>query len=74
MYENVTDPGSESATYTTEEILRISNHKAGPGCRCKECERLKNLEDKWITRLGTYHSPHGLNERDEIIRKARVTY
>ena len=59
---------------TTEEKLAASGHKAGPGCRCTECERLKNKEDKWITRMGSYHSPLGLNERDEIVKKARTTY
>ena len=59
---------------TTEEKLHKSSHKSGPGCRCNQCEILKNLEDKWITRLGSYHGHHGLNERDEIIRKARISY
>ena len=59
---------------TTEEKLQQSSHKAGPGCRCNQCEGLKNLEDKWITRLGSYHGHHGLNERDEITRKARIAY
>ena len=59
---------------TTEEKLAASGHKAGPGCRCRECERLKNMDDKWITRIGSYHSPLGLNERDEITKKAKTTY
>ena len=35
-------------------------------CRCKECERLKDVEDKWTLRLGSLHGPVGLNSRDEI--------
>ena len=59
---------------TTEEKLDASGHKTGPGCRCGECECLKNMEDKWITRIGSYHSPLGLNEQDKITKKARTTY
>ena len=51
---------------TNEESLRASNHQEGPGCRCSQCEKLKNLEDKWICRLGTLlgfhqHSPYMAN-------------
>ena len=59
---------------TSKEKTKASNHKAGEGCRCTECERLKELEDKWICRLGTFHGQFGLNERDEMKRKTRVGY
>ena len=59
---------------TNKEKTEASNHKAGEGCRCSECERLKELEDKWICRLGTFHGQFGLNERDEMKRKNRVGY
>ena len=59
---------------TSEEKLRASSHLAGPGCRCSECNGLKRMEDKWITRMGSYHSETGLNERDEITRNVRVSY
>ena len=59
---------------TTEEKLRTANHKPGAGCRCSQCERLKTLEDKWITRMGSYHGQLGLNKRDEISKKARTSH
>ena len=39
-----------------------------------KCEKLKELEDKWICRLGTFHGQFGLNERDEMKMKNRVGY
>ena len=59
---------------TSKEKIANSKHKAGEGCRCSECEKLKSLEDKWICRLGTFHGRFGLNERDEMKRKTRVGY
>ena len=59
---------------TSKEKTQASNHKAGEGCRCTECEKLKELEDKWICRLGTFHGKFGLNERDEMKRRSRVGY
>ena len=56
---------------TSEEQLNNAAHTGGIGCRCSECQRLKDQEDKWICRLGTFHPPHGLNSRDEI--KTRST-
>ena len=50
---------------TTVESLKEANHVAG-ACRCTECGRLKDLEDKWILRLGSLHGPFGLDTRDEI--------
>ena len=58
----------------TEEQQKETNHKNGPGCRCALCEKLKSLEDKWIRRMGTMHHPHGVNARDEIIRKSRCAF
>ena len=58
---------------TTVDRLDAANHKPG-ACRCRECEKLKDLEDKWILRLGSLHGPCGLNTRDEIQAKARVQY
>ena len=34
-------------------------------------EKLNDLEDKLICRLGTFNKPHGLNSRDEIRNKTR---
>ena len=59
---------------TSEEQLKNAGHKGGVGCRCSECQRLKNQEDKWICRLGTFHPPHGLNTRDEIKTRSRVNF
>ena len=59
---------------TSTESLEQSSHQEGPGCRCCECNKLKDLEDKWISRLGTYHGQFSLNDRDEITRKTRVNY
>ena len=58
----------------SEESLKTSIHQAGPGCRCTLCEKLKLMEDKWICRLGTFHGTFGLNERDEVRRRARGSY
>ena len=59
---------------TSEMSLRQSSHQEGPGCWCCHCNKLKNMEDKWIRRLGTYHGRISLNDIDEITRNARVNY
>ena len=59
---------------TGTESLRQSSHQEGPGCCCSECNRLKQKEDKWISRMGSYHGKYGLNDRDEISRNTRVNY
>ena len=59
---------------TSKEKLKTANHKPGAGCRCTECGKLKQMEDKWICRLGTFHGEFGLNTRDEIVKKNRVVY
>ena len=57
-----------------EEDLQAASHLAGPGCRCNQCQKLKDIEDKWICRMGTFHGVYGLNERDEVRRRARGSY
>ena len=52
---------------TTVERLQTAGHLPGPQCRCTECGKLKRIEDKWITKLGTFHGASGLNTRDEIV-------
>ena len=37
----------EHLDVTADEIRR-EKHKKGPGCRCTLCEKLKELENKWI--------------------------
>ena len=56
----------------TKEELQAAKHKLGPGCMCDLCNRLKNLEDSWILKLGTFFWPHGLNTRDEVKQKVRT--
>ena len=50
---------------TSKEKLDAAGHQGG-NCRCSECQKLKDIEDKWMTRLGTLDTPTGLNFRDEI--------
>ena len=59
---------------TSEERLNEVGHTGGVSCRCSECQRLKNQEDKWICRLGTFFAPHGLNTRDEIKARSRINF
>ena len=59
---------------TSEEKLIRAGHQGGAQCRCVECSRLKELEDKWICRLGSFHGVNGLNSRDEIKSRTRVNY
>ena len=51
---------------TSEGRLANAGHQGGAKCRCEECLRLKNTEDKWIWRLGAFHGPSVPNTRDEI--------
>ena len=59
---------------TTDQLLQSSNHRPGPGCVCQECEKLKDLESKWIHRLGTLHGHFGLNNRLELSSQSRSGY
>ena len=59
---------------TSEEKLADASHGGGVACRCSECQRLKDIEDKWICRLGTFNPPNGLNTRDEIKTRSRVNF
>ena len=56
-----------------EQQVQDAGH-GGVGCLCNLCGKLKNLEDDWIMRLGTFYYPGGLNKRDEIKRKVRACY
>ena len=57
---------------TTNEKLILANHVPGPKCRCLECEKLKNVEDFWIMKLGTFYE--GFNTRDEVKAKSRYNW
>ena len=56
---------------TTNEKLKKANHLPGPKCRCRECMKLKEIEDKWILKMGSFYGSSGLNRRDEIKKKSR---
>ena len=58
------DPGPEKTNLeftlldfmdVTQEELTDAGHKKGPQCRCSQCEKLKDLEDRWILKLGTFY-------------------
>ena len=75
-----TGRGKENLEVTLIDFLDVTlqqvqqaNH-GGVGCVCTLCRKLKNLEDTWMMRLGTFYHPGGLNKRDEIKRKVRVNY
>ena len=56
---------------TTEEKIQNAGHVQGPKCRCQECTNLKNLEDQWILKMGSFYGISGLNSRDEVKSKTR---
>ena len=58
----------------TEDDLIKAGHVSGPKCRCLQCGRLKDLEDKWILKLGTFYGEGALNSRDEIQSKTRYNW
>ena len=59
---------------TTEEKLVKANHVSGPKCRCMECQKLKDIEDKWILKVGSFYGKSGLNNRNEIKSKTRANW
>ena len=48
-------------------------HRKGNN-RCSECDRLRQLENKWILRLGTFYGESGLNERNILDSSVRVHF
>ena len=58
----------------TEERLTTAGHVCGRSCRCSECQRLKEIEDKWICRVGSFYGSSGLNTRDEIKSRPEWIY
>ena len=58
----------------SEEELRQAGHEKGAKCRCSQCSRLKDLEDQWILKMGTFYGEGGLNERDEVQSKTRFNW
>ena len=57
-----------------QDVLTEVGHVKGPKCRCTECNRLKDLEDKWILKMGTFYGEGALNSRDEIQSKTRYNW
>ena len=77
------DPGRRKETLNfvlvdfmdvSEEELQQVRHEKGPKCRCSACSRLKDIEDQWILKMGTFYGESGLNERDEIQAKTRFNW
>ena len=71
----------ETLRFTLIDFIDVSpdklievNHEKGPKCRCEECQRLKDLEDKWILKMGTFYGDWGLNSRDEVQSKTRFNW
>ena len=58
----VTNLFSLVSMVTSEEKLAEVGHGGGVACRCSECQRLKDIEDKWIMRMCTFNPPYGLNQ------------
>ena len=58
---------------TTEDELQQAGHIRGPQCLCSVCQKLKELEDNFILKSGTFYS-HGLNTRDQVAGKARCQW
>ena len=56
---------------TTELQIQNAGHVSGPKCRCQECENLKDIEDQWILKMGSFYGISGLNTRDEVKSKTR---
>ena len=63
----------QSVDVEQEEVQAAG--QGGVGCECQLCGKLKNFEDDWIMRLGTFfYYPGGFNKRDKIKRKVRSGY
>ena len=54
----------------TETESQNAKH-GGVGCLCKLCDKLKDIENKWVMTLGCFYFPGGLNSREELKRKIR---
>ena len=56
---------------TTKEKLRNAKHIPGVKCKCTECNKLRDLEEIWILKVGSFYGSSGLNTRNDIKRKTR---
>ena len=59
--------------YIQEKLVRVG-HQGGPKCRCSKFQKLKNIEEKLICRMGTFYGNNGLNTRDESKARSRVNF
>ena len=55
---------------TSREELEREGHTSGATCKCRVCLKLKELEDKFILKSGTFYG-NGLNSRNELENKTR---
>ena len=71
------DEGTEKSTLdftlldymdVTDEELSEAGHKKGL------CSKLKDLEDRWILKMGTFYGEGALNSRNEIQSKTRYNW
>ena len=51
--------------------IKEAGHVPGPKCRCRECSLRKDLENKWIMKVGYLYGISGLNLRDEMKSQIR---
>ena len=72
--------GKETVNFTLVDYIDVSpedlakaGHVGGAKCRCKECDRLKDIEDKFILRMGTFYGK-GMNTRDQVQSKTRYNW
>ena len=49
-------------------------YKSDKITNCKECGKLKDLEDRHIMRVGSFYGNSGLNQRNEVKRKTRCQW
>ena len=56
---------------TTREKLIRAKHVPGAKCKCDECKKLKEFENNWILKIGSFYGSSGLNSRHEIKSKTQ---
>ena len=78
---NDTGKQKETLNFTLIDYIDVSpeylvkiGHVKGPQCRCMECNRLKDVEDSWILKMGTFYGDGALNSRDEVQAKRRCNW
>ena len=59
---------------SSQDMLSKVGHKGGAACRCVECNALKDIEDRWILKVGACFGRSGMNERSEVVNKTRYNW